>query len=93
MAKKPDKLAQDVSKAIAAKMSYGKWKAMQEPVKLEKQIPEGWLVCEYCGRAFKPKTKKSQRFCEVECQKQAYVEKKREYMARYRAEKRASDGR
>jgi hypothetical protein len=27
--KKPDKLAQEVSMAIAAGMSYGKWKAMQ----------------------------------------------------------------
>ena len=31
--KEPDKLAQDAAAARAANMSYGKWKAMQEPVK------------------------------------------------------------
>ena len=30
----PDKLAQDAAAALAAGMSYGKWKAMQEPVKI-----------------------------------------------------------
>lgn len=76
--KKVDKLAQDVSKAIAAGMSYGKWKAMQQPVKTENGIPEGWLVCQHCGKAFKPKTKRGQRFCDYYCQQQAYYEKQKE---------------
>ena len=84
--KKTDKLAQDVSKAIAAGMSYGKWKAMQQPVKVEKKIPEGWLVCENCGKAFKPKTKKEQRFCDVICQKEAYRKKIRQQQKERSAE-------
>lgn len=84
--KKPDKLAQDVSKAIAAGMSYGKWKAMQEPVKVEKEIPEGWRVCEYCGKPFKKKHGK--RFCDMDCRQKAYLprynELKAESMRKYR---------
>ncbi len=77
MKKKPDKLAEDVSKALAAGMSYGKWKAMQPPVE-EKGIREGWLVCKYCGEPFKPKTKKKQSYCGYYCQQQAYAEKLRQ---------------
>lgn len=71
--KKPDKLAQDVSKAIVAGMSYGKWKAMQEPMKPKEEIPEGWKVCPWCGKAFKPVC--GQVFCEPNCKAQAYSQK------------------
>lgn len=78
MAKKknePDKLAQEVSQAIAAGMSYGKWKAMQPIENAEDKERENWTTCEYCGKAFKPK--KGKRFCNVECQKLAYSERSR----------------
>ena len=85
--KKTDKLAEDVKKAIAAGMSYGKWKATQEPVKPEKTIPEGWKVCEYCGKPFKPVG--GQKFCEIYCREQAYSKKASDIRAEYRKKWRA----
>jgi hypothetical protein len=74
----PDKLAQDAAAAKAANMSYGKWKAMQEPVKIERNgIPDGWLICAYCGIPFKPTTKRRQFYCGAACQKQDWYEKSR----------------
>lgn len=91
MAKKPDKLSQDVSKALAANMSYGKWKAMQEPVAVgEKPIPEGWAKCEYCGKLFKKK--RGQRFCDLYCRNQAYSTRQKEYNAEYRRKYRERNG-
>jgi hypothetical protein len=74
--KAPDKLAQEVSKAIAAGMSYGKWKAMQPPVTEEKGLAEGWKVCPYCGKRFKAKNGK--KYCEDYCRIMAYSDKLRE---------------
>ena len=73
MAKKieVDKIALDNAAALAAGMSYGKWKAMQEVKIKPKEIPEGWLVCQHCGKAFKPKTKRPTKYCEVFCQERA----------------------
>lgn len=83
--KKPDKLAQDVSKAIAAGMSYGRWKAMQQPVAVEKSIPEGWKVCPYCKKPFKPVQGK--RYCEDYCRRMAYAPKHREMQRAYNAKR------
>lgn len=77
--KMPDRLTQEVSMAIAASMSYGKWKAMQQPVKVEeKPIPKGWKKCEYCGKPFKPKC--SQKFCDMYCREQAYKPRRNEIL-------------
>lgn len=74
--KEPDKLSRDAAAAKAAGMSYGKWKAMQTPVKMvEKGIPEGWRICAYCGKAFKPKSKRPQLYCEVYCSNRASSER------------------
>ena len=74
-----DNLAREAMLAKKAGMSYGKWKAMQEPKKPKKKpVPENWLVCEYCGKQFKPTTKRPQRFCEHFCQVMSYREKNRE---------------
>ena len=63
MAKKtePDKLAQDAAAALAAGMSYGKWKAMQDPVKIYKKqdLEPGWKLCAWCGKPFKIKNNKN----------------------------------
>lgn len=85
--KKVDKLAQDVHQAIAAGMSYGRWKAMQEPVKIEKSIPKGWKVCPQCGKQFKPHHGQ-QKYCEIYCREQAYVPKTREMQRAYYIAKR-----
>lgn len=76
--KQLDKLSLDMIECEKAGygVRYGSWKATQtNQVVVEQKIPEGWLVCEYCGKAFKPKTKKKQRFCEVECQNKSYQER------------------
>lgn len=94
--KGPDKLAQEAAAAKAAGMSYGKWKAMQSaPVEVKKEIPDGWRVCEYCGRPYKPKTKRSQKYCEVYCAKHANDERNRkrrnEYAREWRKRKREEE--
>lgn len=81
-----DKLDQDAAAARAVGMSYGKWKAMQEvQVEEKKRIPDGWRICEYCGQPFKPKTKRSQKYCEAECSRKANDK-------RYRQKARAIQG-
>jgi predicted transcriptional regulator len=87
-----DNLAREAMLARQARMTYGRWKAMQKPVQIEKKaIPDGWLVCQNCGKPFKPTSKRAQKFCEVLCQKEAYAEKLRQrntkYMREYRARK------
>ncbi|MBQ6852389.1 MAG: hypothetical protein IJO04_05105 [Oscillospiraceae bacterium] len=85
--KEPDKLAQEVAQALACGMSYGKWKAMQDPVKIEKKIPEGWKACAWCGKPFKPKTQK-QKYCELSCQRAANKERERQRRNEYMKERR-----
>lgn len=68
MAKKPDKLAQDVHQAIAAGMSYGKWKAMQghtEPT--EKQSKGNETICLNCGKVIVNKDKFKRKYCDAYC--------------------------
>ena len=89
--KKPDKLAQDAAKALAAGLSYGKWRAMQQPVETEKGIPEGYKICPQCGKKFKAGNNK--KFCEEYCRQQAYRYRAREIeMARYYRKKEQRDG-
>jgi hypothetical protein len=78
----PDKLAQESTAALAAGMSYGKWKAMQNPVTIQKPPPpEGWRTCVWCGQPFKPKNKGVQKYCESTCQLQAQTAKYRQNKA------------
>lgn len=89
--KKPDKLSQDVAKALAAGMSYGKWKAMQQPVETEKGLPEGWKICPQCGKKFR--SSQGKKYCEAYCRNQAYYEKDLEIQkARYYKKKEQADG-
>lgn len=90
MAKKNDALAMDAVKAKKAGMSYGRWKAMQEVVEKPKGIPEGWLVCQQCGKPFKPKTKRPRKYCELYCQQQA--SNKRESLKRAERKKQHEEG-
>ena len=64
---------------------YGRWKAMQNPVKVvkEEEIPEGWCRCQHCGRIFKPTIKRPQKFCDYVCRREAYAEKGKEVSAKY----------
>ena len=63
--KQMDKLAWENAQALAAGMSYGKWKAMQDPVRIEKKTPEGWTKCKHCGELFEPK--KGKIYCDDYC--------------------------
>lgn len=75
---------------------YGAWKAAQKrnDVKRKDEIPEGWLVCNHCGKPFKPKTKRKQLYCDVACQRAVQLakdkEKRTEYHRRYMQNKRAN---
>ena len=82
-----DNLAKDAMLARKAKMSYGRWKAMQDrPVVIEKkeEIPPGWRACRNCGKAFKP-VQGNQQYCDIECQRRQQRIKKRDDMRRRRA--------
>lgn len=86
-----DKLSQDAAAALAAGMSYGKWKGLQyekakEAQSREKKIPDGWLICQHCGKPFKPKTKRRQYYCEAVCQMEAQRQRDREKLASYKRE-------
>ena len=85
--KEMDNLAKDAAAALAAGMSYGRWKAMQDkPVVIEKkeETPEGWKTCLRCGKPFKAsKYGKGQKYCEYECQRAAQSERNREKMREY----------
>lgn len=74
-----DQLAKDARKARKAGLSYGQWKAMQEPVKIVPKvvIPKGWKACAGCGKAFKPIDNK-QRYCELYCRNTHYYSKNRD---------------
>lgn len=68
----PDKLAQEVAQALAAGMSYGKWKALQPRAEENAQaIPDGWKACAHCGKPFKF-AQGGKRFCCIECREEAY---------------------
>lgn len=77
--KEPDKLALDMMqcKADGYGCHYGHWKAAQDPVQIVKkqEVPEGWRVCEWCGKPYKPKTKRAQKYCEPYCATQALRER------------------
>lgn len=73
--KQPDRLAVESSMAVAAGMSYGKWKDMQDPAKkVPLPIPDGWRACEYCGKPFK--RVQAKRFCDVFCQRKSYKKRR-----------------
>lgn len=81
---KIDRLAQENAAALAAGMSYGKWKAKQSlqqivaPAVAEEEKPKYRHVCEYCGEEFFIKSKRLQKYCCEECQRQAKRQRERE---------------
>lgn len=93
--KELDKLSLDMMQCVKDGYGchYGKWKAMQAEGKIERNVPEGWRVCEHCGKTFKPTTHSVQKYCEYSCQRAAAdvrnKEKKREQMKAYRERKKA----
>lgn len=77
-----DNLAREAMLARKAGMSYGRWKAMQKPKKaVKKAIPEGWKVCLYCGKPFKPRC--GMKYCDIQCRTMAYAPREKEIKAEY----------
>jgi hypothetical protein len=78
MAKKQmDKLSQEVHQALAAGMSYGKWKAMQTPVKIEPKpdlIKYETKICAYCGAEYYVEDNRPRKYCGTRCKKLAGAE-------------------
>lgn len=77
-----DKLASDAAQALAAGMSYGKWKAMQgsdtggyKPPATQRQ-PVMVRVCTYCGKEFPQYDRRTRVYCCYACKRRA--ERKRE---------------
>lgn len=99
MAKKKelDNLSKDMirCKADGFGCHYGQWKALTGDTreKVEDQTPQGWLICQRCGKEFKPKTRRPQKYCDAVCQREATTErnmdKKRAYAKAYQERKRA----
>ncbi len=67
-------LVKDAADARAAGMSYGKWMAMKEPVKIVKKKEEKKPVCLHCGRVLKGQQKK---WCSSECCAEAGKKKRK----------------
>lgn len=67
--KKLDRLTEESNKALAAGMSYGKWKAMQNPTVVEKpdQKAKAVLVCSRCGKKFPVFDNRKRKFCSEKC--------------------------
>lgn len=86
-----DNLARNAMLAKQANMSYGKWKALQPIVSVEKmeKIPEGWRRCAYppCNKPFKPRNPQ-QIYHEYGCREKGYYEKQQEQQRKYREKKR-----
>lgn len=93
--KEPDQLAKDAAAALAAGMTYGKWKGLQHeqakkkephlPKKEipEKEIPEGWCICQHCGKPFEPKDKRKKKYCDDPCRVAEYQKRNREKLNAY----------
>lgn len=82
MAKKnePDQLAQDAAAALAAGMSYGRWKAAQPVVEVKKNLPAIGIPtrrCALCGVEFRDDENKNKKYCTVNCRNKAvYIRRK-----------------
>ena len=74
------KLGNEVSQAIAAGMSYGKWKAIQPVVAPPpKNPPEGFKVqvCAFCGCEFINSNNRAMKYCGDVCRIGANDERRR----------------
>lgn len=79
-----DRLTQENAAALAAGMSYGKWKAKQYVAQAAAkspavaETPQYRHVCEYCGQEFFIKAKRQQKYCCEECRREASYQRERE---------------
>lgn len=69
MEKEPDILSIEAGKALAAGMTYGKWKALNyKPVEKEPEpLPQYISVCQNCRQQFEHYTSHAKKFCCDKC--------------------------
>ena len=75
-----DKLEVDMraSEEAGFGVSYGLWRAsLPEQEVNTGEIPEGWRVCQYCGKAYKPKQRRLTKYCSPECKEISWNETKK----------------
>lgn len=79
-----DKLSRDMiqCKKDGFGVRYGAWKATQpKQESQEQELPDGWKLCEYCGKPFKKH--KGMRYCDIECRTRAYEARAKVISAEY----------
>lgn len=69
--------------------SYGKWKSTQEHIQ---PIPKNTKKCKYCGKPFVPRKQKNQVYCDINCQREMYKEKRRQCMQELRRKQKIEVG-
>lgn len=88
-----DNLARDSSMAIAAGMSYGKWKALhphtsgiipERPKEKEKKNTKPVRLCRWCGKEIPASAHGGRKYCDADCQ---YAGQLRRSNERYRVMK------
>lgn len=86
-----DRLSRNAMLAREAGMTYGKWKALQPRVEIEKKpLPKGWKECPICGKEFKPVVQQ-QRYCDPGCRESAYKDKANAIRRAYKARMKKGD--
>ena len=68
---------------------YGKWKATKEP---KQPIYENTKICKYCGKPFIPHKQKNQLYCDINCQREMYKEKRIQCMQELRKKRKMEVG-
>ena len=84
--RKPDRLSVEVAQALAAGMSYGKWKAMQPPDVPTTSAPKAVIqrTCQVCGKVFWQSDRYRRKYCSVECRYEADTERQRGHAKKWR---------
>ena len=87
--KEPDRLSRESSAALAAGMSYGKWKALQPPDVIvpppkPKMIAE--KTCKFCGKTFYQADNRKRKYCSDQCRYEADLVIKKRTSKRWREE-------
>lgn len=88
--KQPDRLSRESSAAIAAGMSYGKWKSLQKPDIIVPKKPKKLIekTCQLCGATFYQSDNRIRKYCSPECRAEADYEARRAGSKKWRAEHR-----
>jgi ribosomal protein L37E len=86
--RKPDRLSVEASKALAANMSYGKWKALQKPEKPAPPAKPKHLIevkCQWCGKTFYQSDHRHRKYCD-ECKFEATHQRRKDSGKKWREE-------